>query len=77
MAASDYQKVDSWECLRCGVVVVSRQAHDRMHNNWSTETHDKSSPLTKEAHEQSGERISVNDSMRSDVRLRSDGEWPV
>lgn len=72
-----YKKIESWECERtdCGMVVVSRETHDKWHAY--REATGTATPLTKEAHENAGERFSTADQSRQDARLRSDGEWPV
>jgi hypothetical protein len=71
-----YKKIDSWECERmdCGMIVVSREAHDKWHA-YREET-GTMVPLTKEAHEKGGEHFPTMDASRQDG-LRSDGEWPV
>lgn len=79
MTTRTYRKIDAWECQDqdCGMVVVSRDTHNKWH---AYRTANGLAPLSKDAHEKGGEvkhHLITDQRDMSPTQLRSDGEWPV
>jgi hypothetical protein len=78
MTTRTYKKIDAWECQDqdCGMVVVSRDAHNKWH---AYREANGLAPLSKDAHERGGEskQYFTESDAAGPTRLRSDGEWPV
>lgn len=77
MTTRIYKKIDAWECQdqECGMVVVSKEAHNKWHHY---RDENGLAPLSKDAHEKGGENKQYFPTTGSSgPRLRSDGEWPV
>jgi hypothetical protein len=78
MTTRTYKKIDAWECQDqdCGMVVVSRDAHNKWH---AYREANGLAPLSKYAHERGGEskQYFTDADAAGPTRLRSDGEWPV